>query len=187
MSNSVRHKLFACQNWLALILLLITAGMLSSCQSSHSNKKTSHPESVKITFISASNINKNGMGEASPLRIMVYQLKQQQAFMVSDFITLNESRDPELTDQVSLIYDTMMLPGEKKEQVIETPEEIIALGIISAYRNISDADWKVQYHLPAPPERSWYQHYFKREEVWQPHIEVRMNNLTTSVTRVSKS
>ncbi|MFJ5157795.1 type VI secretion system lipoprotein TssJ [Pantoea sp. NPDC088449] len=181
----MHHAAASHRRWLTMLIILSMTSMLTSCQSTPNNDSSAHTESVKITFDASNTINKNDAGEANPLRITVYQLNQQQAFMASDFITLTESRDPELTSQISLIYDTMIVPGEKKDKVIETPKNVTALGVITAYRDISDSEWKVIYIIPEKPKRSWFQRYFKRDKVWQPHIQVRMNNLTTSVKPVN--
>ena len=185
-NNGVRHHVASCQRWLTMMFLVISAGALSACQSSPTNKQLSHAESVNVTFIADNNMNKNDMDEASPLQIRVYQLKQQQAFLTSDFITLTENQDVELSNQVTLIYDTLLSPGETREQVIETPDDISALGFVSAYRDISNADWKVIYRLPPQPKRNIFQRLFSHGKAWQPHIEVRINNLTTSVKSVNK-
>lgn len=181
----MRYVATSPQHVVKMLFLFVISAMLASCQSAGNDKKKSHTDSVKLSFVAASNINKNSAGEANPVRIMVYQLTQQQAFMASDFITLTENSDPELANQIALDLDVMILPGEKKEKVFKISENVVALGVISAYRNISEAEWKVVYLIPDKPERSWYQRHFRSEEVWQPHVEVRMNNLTTTVKPVN--
>lgn len=187
-NNQTQHIFASLRHWLLVLFVISVTGVLSACQRADNTEKRERAKSVEVTFSAAGNINRNSEGEANPLRIMVYQLTQPQAFMSSDFITLTENSDPELSRQSQLIYDTIILPGEKKNQIFDLPDKVEQLGIITAYRDISDALWKVNYILPFKPERRWYQptlRLFIHEKAWLPHIIVRMQNLTTSVESVN--
>lgn len=188
MNNNTQHNFASLRHWLVMIFILPVISILSACQSADKHHNRERAESVEVTFVAARNINKNSEGEANPLRIMVYQLTQPQAFMSSDFITLTENSAPELSRQAQLLYDTIILPGEKKNQIFDLSDKVEQLGIITAYRDISDSLWKVNYILPVKPEPRWYHQLlrpFYREKAWLPHIIVRMDNLTTSVKTVN--
>lgn len=183
--KGMNDSVSSCKFLLMTLTIFALIFMLAACKSSRPNTTRTHAESVKVTFEASKNINKNSKGEANPLRIMVYELSQTQVFMASDYMTLVGGEDPDFSAQSSLIYDTIILPGEKRQKIFNIPEKTVALGVINSYQNISGAEWKVLYVIPEKPKRSWYQRHFKKEETWQPHIKVGMNNLTTTVKLVN--
>jgi len=99
-------------------------------------------------LVASADINPNRDGRPSPVTVAVYQLKSPDAFMSLDFFNLYDADSGALAaDQVQRI-DTQVRPGETLPLASEFDPETSHIGIIAAFRDIDNADWRAIVELP---------------------------------------
>lgn len=145
-----------------LICVFIALSMIVACKSAPSIDKTNI---VELRLIAGPNMNLNSRGVASPLKVSIYALTNVEAFLDAGYLTITESPDPELKNQMRLIWEGMLRPGEKKHVTVLTDKKTHTLGTIAAYREIQKAQWSEVYRLPEKQPAAWYQ------MLWPWHTE----------------
>ncbi|WON77486.1 type VI secretion system lipoprotein TssJ [Serratia sp. UGAL515B_01] len=158
--------------WVVLVALWLTA-----CSSKP--PPDNRAQSVHVTLQTAKDVNPNENGKPSPVRVTLYQLTLSDEFLASDFFGLSDGT--EAKNQTHKSYDAIMVPGEKKEITLPVNQETTAIGVVTAYRDISAAEWRVFYIIPPRPETPWYSNWWSSNDAWQPNMLVRMEHLTTSI------
>lgn len=166
--------------WHRLLVTLIALSVIA-CSSPPPDTRV---ESVQVTLQMASDVNPNENGKASPVRVTLYQLALSDEFLASDYLSLSGGKDAELNAQVQKSYDVIMVPGEKKEITLSVNHDITAIGVVTAYRNISEAQWKAFYIISQKPLVRWYRKIWPDTKVWRPKMMVRMEHLTTSIKKM---
>lgn len=120
-----------------LLLLAILIAILSGCVSTQQHRM------LTIQVQAASNINPNQNNQASPVVIMVYQLKDNSTFKAANFFGLYLSPQQTLESTYVDSNQYIFLPGEKRQISIPLGEETSYVGVVAAYRNINNAQWIV--------------------------------------------
>ncbi|EOI3488760.1 type VI secretion system lipoprotein TssJ [Cronobacter sakazakii] len=146
----------------AQVSFLIALSMITACQSAPPPEKKN---TVELTLIAGLNMNPNRRGVASPLKVTVYALNDDEAFLDAGFLTITESPDPELKKEMQQLWEGILRPGEKKQVTVVTDDTAHVLGIVAAYRDIQKAQWSASSPLPEKPSVSWYQ------ALWPWHTE----------------
>ncbi|ELY2934043.1 type VI secretion system lipoprotein TssJ [Cronobacter sakazakii] len=114
----------------AQVSFLIVLSMMTACQSAPPPEKKN---TVELTLIAGLNMNPNRRGVASPLKVTVYALNDDEAFLDAGFLTITESPDPELKKEMQQLWEGILRPGEKKQVTVVTDDTAHALGIVAAY------------------------------------------------------
>ncbi|CNI34829.1 type VI secretion system lipoprotein TssJ [Yersinia mollaretii] len=167
-------------NWItqyffvALITLLVMA-----CSSI---PPSAEDEKLIVELITANNINPNDKAEANPLRLSVYTLKSADEFKSSGFFTITEEEMPSLKEQMDKVYDGIMLPNETKKLELTLKSDVTAIGVVAAYREIEQAEWKVVINpLPKKRVKSWYRKLWSGTQQADPVVKVRVERLSMSI------
>ncbi|ELY7393110.1 type VI secretion system lipoprotein TssJ [Cronobacter universalis] len=134
--------------------MFIALGMISACRSAPPDEKRN---TVALTLVAGANMNPNVRGVASPLKVSVYALNNEEAFLDAGYLTLTESPDPELKNQARQVWEGILRPGEAKHVSVEADGTAHALGIVAAYRDIQKAQWSETYRLAEKQPTAWYQ------------------------------
>lgn len=145
---------------------------------------TAGGQTLLITLETSKDLNPDRQGKANPVRVTLYQLKQSEAFTMRDYFTLQDASDAELMAQIKKNAAYIMVPGEKKALTLKIDEETQALGVITAYHDIDNAQWRAVYTIPPPPRERWYRKWWPGKNRAQPEVMVRMEHLTTSIEKV---
>lgn len=175
MNNRIRWFYRVTQySFLALVTLLTIA-----CSSKSEPEKV---EMLTVEISTTADINPNDKGVANPLRIALYTLKNTDEFQSSDFFTITEDDTPSLKEQMSSVYDRIMLPNETKKIQVTPDAGVIALGVVAAYREIEQAEWKaVVYPLPKKRVDPWYKKLWPGRDQPDPIVKVRVERLSISI------
>lgn len=112
----------------AQVSFLIVLSMMTACQSAPPPEKKN---TVELTLIAGLNMNPNRRGVASPLKVTVYALNDDEAFLDAGFLTITESPDPELKKEMQQLWEGILRPGEKKQVTVVTDDTAHALGIVA--------------------------------------------------------
>ena len=99
-------------------------------------------------LIAAADINPNREGRPSPVTVVIFLLKSPDAFMSLDFFNLYNADSGALAgDQISRI-DIQAQPGQVLPLLSEFDPETTHIGILAAFRDIDNADWRAVVELP---------------------------------------
>ena len=125
-----------------VVLLALTA-LLGACASGP-------PEDVVLrgSVEAVDTVNPDGQGRASPLVIKIYQLKANDKFELADFFALFDQAEAALGADLLAVEDVMLTPGEIKPYEGEFDPETRFIGVVAAYRDINQAEWKSIVPMP---------------------------------------
>ena len=127
-------------------------------------------------LIAADDINPNRDGRPSPVTVAIYQLKSPDAFMSLDFFNLYDASSGALAaDQIQRI-DMQVQPGQVLPLASEFDPETSHIGILAAFRDIDQAEWRAIVELPDKKLREKINPFSKRKLI------VRVDSLSVSAS-----
>ncbi|EPN9525636.1 type VI secretion system lipoprotein TssJ [Cronobacter malonaticus] len=144
------------------VCLFIALSLTVACRSAPPEESAN---TIELKLIAGPNMNLNSRGVASPLKVSIYALTNDEAFLDAGYLTITESPDPELKNQMRQIWEGILRPGEKKHVTVLTDKTTHTLGTVAAYREIQKAQWSEAYRLPEKQPAAWYQ------KLWPWHTE----------------
>jgi len=86
--------------------------------------------------------NPDVTGRPSPLVVRVYELKSDTIFNSADFYMLYDDEKATLGGDLLSRADFELSPGAGKKIVHVANEQARFLGVLAAYRNIEEANWR---------------------------------------------
>jgi type VI secretion system protein VasD len=126
-------------------LLLLGALALTACMRAAPKPAV---DKVVVTVAAGADINPDSAGRPSPLVLRIYQLKSEAKFSEADFFDLfdkdSQVLGPDLISREELTLD----PGETRELRIDVSDDAKAVGVLAAYRDLRNSQWRVV--KPAP-------------------------------------
>lgn len=123
-----------------IYLSLFAAVVLSGCATTMSRE----PKASRLTFsaVGAANLNPDSSGNASPLVIRIYALRDLTEFNVADYFALYD-RDEEVLAQDLVKRDEIIIePGQTLTLDREFPPEMRFVGVLAAFREVGQAKWR---------------------------------------------
>jgi type VI secretion system protein VasD len=141
-----------------LWLLLAAIALLLSSPASHAAKVLK----VKAAVTAAEDLNPDYQGRPSPVNIIVFQLVSADAFSNADFFSLFEPEAAVLGGDMLARTQMLLKPGESREWVAEFSKETRFVGVIAAYRDIENAQWRA---IVALPKKGFIGKFFKKSKL----------------------
>ncbi len=141
------------------VLSLVTALNLSGCEYVHTNRN------LATTIKASSELNPDLNGRASPLVISIYQLKDKLAFKSLSYEQL--SRNPYKNLKSSLIdYTNLEIqPGQQRKIERKMNTKTLYLGIVAAYRKLSESTWRKIVEIPKGTRPLKLQIYLAKQQL----------------------
>jgi len=102
----------------------------------------SFPTRIQSEVLVAFDSNPDANGRPSPLVVRVYELKSDTIFNSADFYMLYDEEKATLGGDLLSRADFELSPGGGKKIIHEANEQARYLGVIAAYRNIEEANWR---------------------------------------------
>lgn len=99
-------------------------------------------------LIASATINPNREGRASPVTVVIYHLKSAEAFWAMDFFNLYNKDSGAIADDLIKRVDMQVQPGQTLPLASEFDPETTHIGVLVAFRDIDNADWRVVLALP---------------------------------------
>jgi len=140
-----------------LLLIVALAALFASAPADAAKKLK-----VKSVVTAAADLNPDYQGRASPVNIIVFQLASADAFQNADFFSLFEEGSPILGGDMLGRTQMLLKPGEEREWVAEFEKETRFVGVIAAYRDIENAQWRGMIELP---KRGLIGRFFKKNKL----------------------
>jgi len=99
-------------------------------------------------LIAADNINPNRQGRASPVTVAIFHLKSADAFQSMDFFNLFDADSGAIDADLIQRTNMQIQPGESLPIASEFDPETTHIGVLAAFRDIDNADWRTVLPLP---------------------------------------
>jgi type VI secretion system protein VasD len=125
--------------------MLCAALVLAACVSVGSKPKV---DTVKVQITAAGDVNPTTDGRPSSLVLRIYQLKADTKFTAAEFFDLFEKQDEILAGELVASQELNLGPGETRELELEVSSEAKHIGVIAAYRDIRNAQWRAVADAP---------------------------------------
>ena len=106
------------------------------------------PAKATVTLAAAADTNPDASGRASPVVVRVYQLKTDTIFTGADFFALFDDDQKVLGPELIGRDEFVVAPSEKRTVDMAVSRTARFVGIVAAFRDIRNAQWRVV--VPAP-------------------------------------
>ncbi len=129
----------------------LTCVLLAACAAKPEKPpKPPKPQPVALTIVVSADVNPDSQARPSPIVVRLYQLKDDAAFKAADFYALYDKDQATLGAALVSREDFEFVPGERHSADIPLSTETQFIGVIAAYRDIRNAQWRT---LTAAPEK----------------------------------
>ena len=125
-----------------LLLMAIALSLLSP--GAHAAKTVK----VKSVMTAVELLNPDYKGRPSPVNVIVFQLASGDLFQNADFFSLFEPEASVLGGDVLGRTQMLLQPGEVREWEAEFSKETQFIGVVAAFRDIENAQWRASVALP---------------------------------------
>jgi type VI secretion system protein VasD len=106
------------------------------------------PSKTRVALSASADTNPDGSGKPSPVVVRVYQLKGDTAFAAADFFALYDDEMKVLGPELIGRDEFILTPAEKRTVEMSVSGAARFIGIVAAFRDIRNAQWRVV--VPAP-------------------------------------
>ncbi|PHN32185.1 type VI secretion system lipoprotein TssJ [Pseudomonas sp. ICMP 460] len=118
-----------------LAALLLMAGCSSLSPYSHITK-------LNLKLTASDQLNPDLNGRPSPIVVRLFELKHPVSFENADFFSLYERAKETLTPDMVASEEMELRPGETVELKLSVEEGSRYVGVLAAYRDLSDTQWR---------------------------------------------
>ena len=132
------------------IALVMAAGAgLIACKSKPPKPPPPPPPVILTLSLSASaDVNPDSKNEPSPVVVRLYQLKDDAAFKDADIYALFDTEQATLGAALAAREEYELAPLEHRSLSIRPPPEVRFFGVVAAYRDIRNAQWRAELGVP---------------------------------------
>lgn len=125
-----------------LIILLCSLLALTACSSAGRLSPWSNLTKIDLTLEASSDLNPDLNQRPSPVVVQLFELRHPSTFANADFFSLYQQ--PKQTLSLDLLghEELELRPGQHLELKLTTDENTRYLGVVVAYRDMSDAEWR---------------------------------------------
>jgi type VI secretion system protein VasD len=141
-----------------LVFTLMMLAVLSGCSSSSDEYNPAEEQTtVSFSMVSDDGVNPNIWGEASPIEVQVFELKDDSMFMSADYDMIKADYRQALRSNFVDNYDFVLMPGQFKfVDSFKIDPETRYIGVMAHFAEPELSEWKKavkvlnkgrQYHL----------------------------------------
>jgi type VI secretion system protein VasD len=127
----------------ALAAIFVAVLVTAACGS-----KTPKPSTTRLTFSATADSNPDATGRPSPVVVRLYQLKADMTFSGADFFALYDDEKKALGADFIGRDEFVLAPGENRTVEVAISADTRFVGMIAAYRDIRNAQWRVVVAAP---------------------------------------
>jgi type VI secretion system protein VasD len=109
-------------------------------------------ERTAMTLLAGADANPNREGRPSPVIVRIFQLKTDAAFRGTEFDPLFDDDKKVLADAFVTRDEFTLAPGEKRVIQIELADDTRYVGVLAAFRDIANAEWRRVVQMPLDKE-----------------------------------
>ncbi len=100
------------------------------------------PTIAKLTLAASADVNPSPSGQASPIALRIYQLGSAASFNNAEFFPLYNDDAAALKTDLIKREDFLLAPGQTRIDTITPNDQVKAIGILAAYRDVQHAIWR---------------------------------------------
>ena len=130
-----------------IAFLFAASCLLAACASAPPKPQ---PLNVKLNIVVSADVNPDAQNRPSPVVVRIFQLKDDGPFKDSDFFALYDKEEATLAASLVSRVEYELAPGETRSVDYSVSPDARFIGVIAAYRNIRDAQWRT---LTGPAEK----------------------------------
>ncbi|WP_025130795.1 type VI secretion system lipoprotein TssJ [Pseudomonas sp. PH1b] len=144
------------QRLLTLVAMLVLAACAKDAPpAAEAAREGPGATTVELDFLAVTGLNPGPDGQATPVRVRLFELKNPATFMRSDYFALAERAQatlgPDLIDQ----DEVLVRPGDRFTLKRTLDPATRTLGLLVGYREVDQALWRVGvYAVPHKLNRS---------------------------------
>ncbi len=127
------------------ILIAAWAAMVVTIACASSPPK---PARTRLTVAATADTNPDANGRPSPVVVRVYQLKADTAFNAAEFFALFDDEMKVLGPDLIGRNEYTVAPSERRTLEMDVSADAKFVGIIAAYRDIRNAQWRTIVQAP---------------------------------------
>ncbi|AZD30300.1 type VI secretion system lipoprotein TssJ [Pseudomonas chlororaphis] len=127
-------------------LLFATAVLLTACASS---PPPPTPTVVVMHIQAAADLNLSAGGQATPVRVRLYELKSGGAFSRADYFSLVNATGATLSADLVAQDELLIQPGQRLTLERTLDEQSRLLGLVVSYRELDSAVWRQMVSIPS--------------------------------------
>lgn len=124
------------------LLLVATVILLTACASSP------RPTVVVMHIQAAADLNPSADGQATPVRVRLYELKSGAAFSRADYFSLVDAASATLATDLVAQDELLIQPGQQLTLERTLDEQSRLLGLLVSYRELDSAVWRQLVSIP---------------------------------------
>ena len=109
------------------------------------------PSKTRVALSASADVNPDGTGKPSPVVVRLFQLKGDAAFTNAEFFALYDDEMKVLGPELIGREEYVLAPAEKRTVEVSVSGAARFVGVIAAYRDIRNSQWRVV--VPAPLKR----------------------------------
>ena len=126
-----------------IAFLLASCAWLVACSSAPPK-----PQVVKLAFVVSADVNPDSQNRPSPVVVRLYQLKDDAAFKDADIFALFDKEQATLAAALVSREEYQLAPGEHRSVDLQLSHDARFVGVVAAYRDIRNAQWRAQIGAP---------------------------------------
>lgn len=138
------------------LLLVAVACSLTLLACAPTDQIIKEKSSLDLRITVSSGVNSDAKGQANPIEVRIYELKDTSGFESADFFSLKDRDKEILTDALLSRRDFILRPGEEKNVRGKSNSKTTAIGVFAGYKDLSKSVWRRVYKIEAAPEAQWY-------------------------------
>lgn len=128
------------------LLVLVALACLQGCAAlSPASKLTK----LDIRLDASEQLNPDVNGRPSPVVVRLMELRHPVAFKNADFFSLYQQPRETLMPDLVAVEEIELRPGETRELKLSANPESRYLGVIVAYRDLTESEWRTTIALKA--------------------------------------
>ncbi|WP_458737000.1 type VI secretion system lipoprotein TssJ [Pseudomonas chlororaphis] len=127
-------------------LLFATVLLLTACASS---PPPPNPTVVVMHIQAAADLNLSAGGQATPVRVRLYELKSGAVFSRADYFSLVNATSATLSTDLVAQDELLIQPGQQLTLERKLDEQSRLLGLVVSYRELDSAVWRQMVSIPS--------------------------------------
>jgi type VI secretion system protein VasD len=129
-------------------VLLLLAALTAAALASGCGSAPPKAAAAKAKITASADVNPNAEGRPSPIHVRIFQLKEDGAFMSSDFWTLVDKEQETLGPALVQRLEQDLVPGEAKEFELKISPDARVLAVLAEFADYRNAQWRVIAKAP---------------------------------------
>lgn len=100
------------------------------------------PTIVNLQIGTSADLNADSNGNGAPVMLRIYELREPSSFNTADFFALFNDEKATLAADLARKQELLLQPGESKALSLNPGDDVQAIGLFAAFRQLDTARWR---------------------------------------------